>query len=160
MKKLVRSVFAGVALAMPLTLIAASPALAAGQDVGTISGDDGVISPGLGVVPEAQNFSFGGTATVVGTDGVLATYPCGFTGHDIAGSAAAGVGDFSGGCGPIQFTSCNFVRAAVAVVAACVEATTAPSVKVGAGACVFTPTDTNPTTKFGLLCAIDYTSLP
>jgi hypothetical protein len=155
MKKLVRSLFVGAAIAMPLTLIATTPAVALGEDVGVVTGG-GSISPGLGVTPANQTFHFSGTATVVGTDGVAASFSCSFDGSDSVGTAALGTGPFSGGCGPISFSNCTFVRATVAVVVACNDGV----VKVAAGACVFVPSDVNPTKNYTLVCAFDYTQAP
>ena len=159
MKKLVRSLFLGAAVAMPLTLIAASPAAAhpAHADVAVIQGS-GTISPGLSAtaLPAQQSISFTGTATVVGTEGVLATYPCSFGGTDLAGHPAEGVGTVSGSCGPISFTTCVFVRVGVVVAVVCADVTTALSVELGAGVCVFTPTTFEPTTTYDLICGAGY----
>lgn len=148
MSKLVRSLYAGAAIAMPLVFTAATPAVAApNADVALIQGS-GTISPGLGAVPEAQSVSFTGTATVVGTDGVLATYGCSFSGTDLAGSVAEGVGTVSGACGPLAFSTCVFVRVAGVVGVVCV----AGGVGVAQAACVFTPHQTLPTTSYDLIC--------
>jgi hypothetical protein len=155
MNKLVRSLFAGAAVSMPLALVAASPASAANVDVAVIQGS-GTISPGLGAVPEQQSVQFSGTATVVGTDGVAATYPCNFSGTDLAGSVAEGVGTVSGSCGPISLTTCVFVRVAGVVVVACADGV----VEVGGAVCVFTPDDVLPTTSYDLVCAAAYAKAP
>lgn len=151
MKTLARSLFAGATLAMPVALLAGSPAAAAGADLAVITGS-GTISPGLNETPRPQSISFTGTATVVGTDGVLATFGCSFTGSDLAGSVAEGVGTVAGACGPIAFPTCAFARVGVEVQVAC--ASTTPS--VGAAVCIFTPNNTNPTTSYGLICEAQY----
>jgi hypothetical protein len=147
MNKLVRSLFAGATIAMPLNLLITSPAAAASADAAVIQGH-GTISPGLTPVPTQQSISFTGTATVVGTDGVLATYPCSFTGTDLAGSLAAGVGTVKGNCGPLDFTTCVFVRIGAEVQVICADT----GVSVGAAVCVFQPDQINPTTSYTLTC--------
>jgi len=124
-------------------------------DAAVITGS-GTISPGLGPVPAAQSVSFTGTATVVGTDGILATYGCSFSGTDLAGSLLEGVGTVSGACGPLAFNTCVFLRIAAEVQVVCADVTVdpgAPSAAVGAGVCVFVPTSSNPVTTYDLICA-------
>jgi hypothetical protein len=140
MRKLSRALFA---TAMPVVVALAQPAAAARADVAVIQGG-GTITPGLTEVVQNQSVNFTGTATVVGTDGVLATYQCSFSGTGF-GNAAGGVGTVSGSCGPVPFTSCNFVFTAVHVTVAC-----AP--QVAAADCVFTPNNIRPTTSYGLVC--------
>lgn len=155
MKKLVRSLFVGAAIAMPVMLIAASPASAQTADVAVIEGA-GTISPGLGAVPEAQSVHFEGTATVVGTDGVLASYSCEFDGTDLAGSVAEGVGTVHGTCGPIALDLCVFIRVAGVVLVICPDGV----IEVGAAVCVFEPDDLLPTTSYTLICAAAYAKAP
>ena len=156
MKKLVRSLSAGFALALPLAMTAASPASAAEACVFVITGS-GTISPGLSAVPTPQSISFTGTMTCVGTSGVGTTYPCSFTGTDPVGSEAAGAGQVSGNCGPYGFPSCQFVRVGVAVEVVCVDVA---GTRVATATCVFTPVDVNPTTKYNLVCAGEYVDVP
>ena len=151
MKKLVRSLFVGAALAMPLVLLGTSPAAAVDANVAVISGS-GIISPGLDIVPVQQSISFTGTATYVGTDGVLATAPCAFAGTDLRGSIAEGAGTVSGGCTPYNFSLCAFVRVFGVVVVVCANASV-PPLTLGAGVCVFTPDQVLPTTSYQLVCA-------
>ena len=162
-KKLVRSLFAGAALAMPLTVLAATPAAAAEADAFVITGS-GTIFPGLGAVPTpppggGQAINFTGTATTVGTHGVPGTYSCSFSGTDINGSAALGVGTVSGSCGPIGFTTCFFARVTAVVAVVCAD-TAIPPVRGAAAVCAFTPVDVNPTTRYNLICAGAYASAP
>ena len=72
-----------MAAALPLALIAStpSPASAATVGAGLVQGS-GSISPGLGAVPTAQNFSFGGSVTgaiVNGTTPSLSARPAAFS---------------------------------------------------------------------------------
>ena len=120
-------------------------------DAAVINGS-GSINPGLSEIPAAQSISFTGTATVVGTEGVLATYGCSFSGTDLAGSVAEGVGTVAGSCGPISFTTCVFLRIAAEVQVVCAEL----PVTIGGAVCVFTPTTTNPVTTYDLICAAAY----
>lgn len=152
MNKLARTIYGAVALASPMLLAVTTPAAAhplPHVDVATIEGS-GTISPGLGATPSAQSISFDGTATVVGSDGVLTEYDCAFSGEDPAGSAAAGAGTVAGSCGPIVLELCVFVREAAHVDVECVST---ESHKGGAQAkCVFRPHDTLPTTAYDLIC--------
>jgi hypothetical protein len=143
MHRITKSLFAVASFAMPLTVTLAQPAAAANVDVAVIQGS-GTISPGLTEVVQAQSVNFTGTATVVGTDGVLATYDCSFAGSGF-GNAAGGVGNVSGACGPAVFPSCTFAFTAVHVTVAC-----APT--AAAADCVFTPNNVRPTTSYGLVC--------
>ncbi|HEV2890433.1 MAG TPA: hypothetical protein VGX28_08655 [Frankiaceae bacterium] len=157
MKKLVRSLFAGAAIAMPLTMIAASPAAAADADVFVITGS-GTITPGLGLVPTpppggGQSISFTGTATTVGTHGTPGRYTCSFSGTDINGSAALGVGTVSGNCGPIAFATCNFARVTGIVAVVCADPA---GTRAAAAVCGFVPTDVEPTTRYTLACTGAY----
>lgn len=151
-----RAAFAAFAVAMPLVMVAASPATAAGADVMEIQGS-GVISPGLGRIPTAQSISFTGTATVVGTDGVLATYACTFSGVLLA-NVVGGNGTISGYCGPMQFYPCSVVWIGTTLTGVCAE--TSARVRWATFACVFTPTTFNPTTTWDLVCAGAYTTVP
>ena len=149
MKKFVRTVFAGVALAMPLTLLATTPAVAANADVAVINGN-GTILPGLDVVPVPQAVSFTGTANVTGSHPGIVT--CSFNGTDLLGSLAEGVGTVSGDCGPIDLNTCAFVRVVEAVVVGCVDGV----VEAGGGVCLFQATDSSPVKNYTLLCAALY----
>ena len=104
----------------------------------------GTISPGLTEIPTAQSIAFTGSATVVGTEGVLATYPCSFSGSDLAGSVTEGAGTVAGSCGPLVY-DCVFVRIGVEVQVVCPVA--------AAAVCVFTPTTTNPVRSYDLICS-------
>ncbi|HEX8004145.1 MAG TPA: hypothetical protein VF519_15765 [Mycobacteriales bacterium] len=148
MKKLVRSLFAGAAIAMPIVMVTASPAAA--LDAFVITGS-GTISPGLTAVPTPQSVSFTGTATSVGTTAVPGSYPCSFSGTDTLGSAAEGVGTVSGSCGPFAFTNCQFVRIVGVVVVVCPPQGNPPRTAVAV--CAFQPTNVNPTTRYNLVCA-------
>lgn len=143
MRKLVRSLFAAAAFVLPVTVTMVQPAAAANVDVAVIQGS-GTITPGLSATPQNQSVSFTGTATVVGTDGVLATYTCSFAGTGF-GNALGGIGSVSGSCGPVVFPSCTFVFTAVHVTVACPPT-------IAASDCIFTPTTLNPTTTYDLLC--------
>lgn len=160
MNKLARAAFAGAAIAMPLVMVGTSPAAAANVDVAVITGS-GTISPGLSVVPVPQSISFSGSATVVGTHGVLTTYGCSFSGSDINGSIAAGVGTVSGSCGPISFDTCVFVRVLDVVQVVCAGASASgPTVKGASAECVFQPNNTLPTTSYTLTCKAEYVGQP
>lgn len=156
MSKLVRSLYAGAALSMPLIFTVTTPAVAANVDTAVIQGS-GTISPGLGLTPSPQSISFTGTATVVGTDGVLATYSCAFNGTDPAGSTAAGSGNVSGACGPLAFASCTFVRVGAHVDVVC----TGGAGTGGAYAkCVFRAHSVLPTTSYDLTCKAEVALVP
>jgi hypothetical protein len=143
MKKLVRSIAIVVAIAAPAIASVTPSASAANADAAVIQGA-GSISPGLGAAPQAQNINFGGTATVVGTHGVAATFGCSFSGSDLAGSLAEGAGTVGGGCGPINLSLCAFVRVGGAVAVVCAGIGTP---KQGAGGVfAFTPDQTPPAT--------------
>ncbi len=145
MKLRLRSLLLVVATVLPF---AATPVPSHAADAFTFSGN-GTISPGLGVTPVPQSFSMTGTATAVGTDGVLTTSSCSFSGYDNAGSLAEGFGTMSGACGSWYWCRVGvYVRVGHHKVIICVEA-----VSVGQMQCVFVPTDVNPTTKFSFTCA-------
>lgn len=112
---------------------------------GYVAQGSGTYSPGLGLVPEPQSMAFSASATVVGMDGILATYPCSFSGTDLAGSIAEGIGALSGRCGPMTFSTCVFVRVAAAFEMACAD--------IGVASGVFTPHNTLPTTSYDLTFA-------
>lgn len=115
--------FRTLAAALPLTLVAATPASAADANTFLMQGS-GTISPGLGVnVSDAQSMNFTGTATMVGTHGVLATYGCSFSGSFV-GNLAAGTGNLSGSCGPMPL-ACAFVYVLGMWVGTCVGSVTA-----------------------------------
>jgi hypothetical protein len=132
MRKLTR--LSLLAAALPLALIAStpSPASAAIVGAGLVQGS-GTISPGLGVVPTAQNFSFGGSVTgaiVNGTTPSLSA-PCSASGHDLAGSVAEGAGTVNASCAGALLPIGVFVRVGAVVVAAFAD------VAGGAGGGVF-----------------------
>lgn len=153
MNKVVRSLYAGAALSMPLIFTFTTPAVAAVAGGAVIQGSGG-ISPGLDIVPVEQSISFGGTATVVGVNGtspeVATTYGCSFSGTDLAGWVGSGVGTVSGACGPLAFDLCAFVREAAHVDVVCANTSS------GAGAayakCVFRPHQVLPVTSYDLTC--------
>lgn len=90
------------ALALPLLLLPGRPAAAANADVFVLQGS-GTVSPAQNIVPgPPPYYAFSGTVTVVGTDGILATYGCSFQGGAGVGNFFGGVWFLSGGCGPIQ----------------------------------------------------------
>jgi hypothetical protein len=152
MRNISRTMLAGAAVFMPLTMIASSPATAAAADTFVIQGS-GTISPGLTTTPTNQSISFTGTATVVGTHGTPGTYSCSFSGtSSIPETTANGAGTVSGSCGPIAFSSCTYVRAGVNVAVNCTEGTRTATAK-----CVFNPGNTNPTTRYTLICTGTYT---
>ncbi|HEX8004140.1 MAG TPA: hypothetical protein VF519_15740 [Mycobacteriales bacterium] len=147
--KLTRSLFLGATLAMPFALLSASPAVAANVDVAAITGS-GTLSPGLTEVVQNQSISFTGTATVVGTDGLPGSYPCSFSGTGF-GNMAGGTGTVSGSCGPLSFPGCSLVFTGVHVIVVCpINGGTGG---IGAGDCVFQPTNVRPTTRYNLACA-------
>lgn len=151
---LLRRTFGAVALAAPLLLTVTTPAVAhplPHVDVLVVEGS-GTISPGVGLIPGPQSISFDGTATVVGTDGVLVTYDCSFSGTDPAGSTAAGSGTVSGSCGPISLSLCIFVRVGSVVIVICAEVQVGVHVGTAVAECVFRPHDTLPTTSYDLIC--------
>lgn len=169
MNKLSRTLFAGAALAMPLIMLGTTPAVAAHVDAAAITGQ-GTISPGLGIcvdpndpvkVPDCtQSISFDGTATAVGSDSSVGNptpqYSCSFTGTDLFGTVAEGVGTVSGNCGPLAFSLCAFVREAAIVEVAC-----GGVVNAAAAVCAFRPVDTLPTTAYTLVCgAVAATTAP
>jgi len=141
MKKLVRSIAIVVAIAAPALATAMPQAEAANADAAVIQGS-GTIAPGLAAKPVAQSINFGGTATVVGTHGIAASYSCAFSGSDLAGSLAEGAGTVGGGCGPINLSLCAFVRVGGAVAVAC--AGTGTPKQGAAGLFAFTPDQTPP----------------
>ena len=143
MKKLVRSIAIVVAIAAPAIASVAPSASAANADAAVIQGA-GTISPGLGAAPAPQSINFGGTATVVGTHGVAATFGCSFSGSDLAGSLGEGAGTVGGGCGPINLSLCAFVRVGGAVAVVCAGVGT-PKQAAG-GVFAFTPDQTPPAT--------------
>jgi hypothetical protein len=143
MKKLVRSIAIVVAIAAPAIASVAPSASAANADAAVIQGA-GTISPGLGVAPVPQSVNFGGTATIVGTHGVAATFSCAFSGSDLDGSLAEGAGIVGGGCGPINLSLCVFVRVGGAVAVVCAGAGTPK--QGAAGLFAFTPDQTPPAT--------------
>lgn len=153
MNKLAKSLFAAASFALPMSVTLVQPAAAAYVDVASITGS-GTLSPGLNATVQTQSISFTGTATVVGTDGVLATYPCSFSGSG-SGNAAGGTGVVSGSCGPINFPACTFVFTGVHVTVACPVTT-----GVAAADCVFTPTNVNPTTRYNLVCGAFIVQVP
>lgn len=148
-----RSLFVGVALVMPGVVTMAQPAAAAYVDLAVIQGS-GTISPGLTPAQQSQSISFNGTATVVGTDGVLAQYGCSFTGTGF-GNMAGGTGNVSGSCGPVAFPNCTFVFTGVHVTVACPV-----NVGIGGADCLFTPNNINPTTSYGLVCEAALVQVP
>lgn len=150
MKKL-RSMYAAAAVVLPLTLTMFQPATAATPhaDVAVIQGS-GTIDPALGTAVEAHSVSFTGTATVVGTDGVLATYACSFNGVG-TGNILGGPGTVSGGCGPLVLELCVFVLTGAVVHVACPK-TTAAQVGIGQGECVFRPHQILPVESYDLTC--------
>jgi hypothetical protein len=83
----------------------------------------GVINPGFTALPTASAVYFGGTATVIGTNGVAATFGCAWAGTEI-GDLAASVGVAGGGCGPIVFSTCVTVRVATTWLMTCARADT------------------------------------
>jgi len=160
MNKLVRSLYAGAALSMPLIFTITTPAVAAPEAnagvVAVIQGSGG-IGPGLEIIPDEQSISFGGTATVVAavesnTPKVLASYGCGFGGTDLAGWIGSGVGFVSGSCGPLSFETCVFVREAAHVDVVC--ANTSSGVGGAYAKCVFRPHQVLPVTSYDLTCIV------
>jgi len=152
MNKLVRSLYAGAALSMPLIFTITTPAVAAAGGAAVIQGSGG-ISPGLDIIPAEQSISFGGTATVVGIDGttpvVGGTYGCSFGGTDLLGWIGSGQGFVAGACGPLSFDTCVFVREAAHVDVACAGTTGAAAAK-----CVFRPHQVLPVTSYDLTCVV------
>ena len=154
-----RSLCAAVAIAMPLVVVQTSPATAADADVLVVQGS-GTISPGLElVVPGPQSVSFTGTATVVGTHGLLATYPCSFSGSFLAAILVTGTGTMSGQCGPIAFSACIVAWAGGEWMWHCTDIGIV-SAETTTWDCVFTPTNSNPTTSYDLVCGGVYASAP
>ncbi len=150
MIKRLRVVLAAFALAVPWVVMPQA-ATAAGADTFVMTGS-GTFSPGLGLTPQAQSLSFTGTATVVGTDGVAATYSCSITGGEFLGELAFGAGNASGGCAPPKWCrSWTYVRVGAKWVWVCTATVLNPS--VGVMDCLFSPSDVNPTTNFTLVCA-------
>jgi hypothetical protein len=143
-----------VALAMPFAMLSATPAVARPADEAVVTGS-GTISPGLGATPSNQSFSFNGTGTVVGTDGVAATFSCSANGTGF-GNVAGGVGNFSGSCGPVAFSDCTLVLSAGVVSFACTE--TGSPAREAQGECQFTPSNVNPVTAYTVICEIEYVS--
>ena len=109
----------------------------------------GTITPGLGPLPEPQSIAFDGTATVIGTDGVLTTWSCSFSGESPGSSTTHGLGSVSGACGPIGLL-CAYVRIGAIVAVECVG--TATHVGAAAGSCLFVPHTLLPTTSYSLVC--------
>lgn len=151
-----RAAIAAFAVAMPLVMVAASPATAAGADVLAIQGS-GTIFPGFGLIPGPQSISFTGTATVVGTDGILATYACSFSGVLLA-NVVGGNGILSGSCGPVVLHPCSVVWIGTTLTGMCAE--TSAQVRWATFACVFSPTTVNPTISYDLVCAGAYAAVP
>jgi len=119
----------------------------ASADTLVISGS-GTVSPGLApVITRPQAITFTGTATVIGTDGILATYACQVTGTGLNDNMAAGVGYLSGSCGPISFSSCTFVRDHADTNVQCLDAARGRTLT---GKFLFQPTDLNPVTRYQL----------
>lgn len=146
-----KRLYAAAALVLPLALASYNPATAATPhaDVAVIQGS-GTISPPLGPLVEAHSVSFSGTATVVGTDGVLATYPCSFNGVG-TGNILGGPGTVSGGCGPLVLELCVFVLTGAVVHVACPTAT-GTQAGIGQGECVFRPHQVLPVESYDLTC--------
>ena len=154
---LLRRTFGAVALAAPVLLTVTTPAVAhplPHVDALVIQGS-GTISPGIGVEPDEQSISFTGTATVVGTDGVLTTETCSFSGTDPAATIPLGSGTVSGSCGPISLSLCVFIRIGVIVQVVCAEVQVGVHVGTATATCVFRPHDSLPTTSFDLVCVAE-----
>jgi hypothetical protein len=145
----VRALLVAIAVAVP-AMVSAPPATAVDADTFVMQGS-GTILPGLTLVPQQQNLSFSGTATVVGTGGVLSTYSCSFVGNDLAGSTAESVGTMSGGCGPWWCDVWVYVRVGGFKKWICIR-TGNPQFGLQGMNCVWTPTDVNPTTRYSLVC--------
>lgn len=93
-----------------LALAATSPsAHAASLDVLVVN-VSGTYSPALDTTYRARTLSMNGTASFVGTHGVLTTYSCAFVGTEI-GTIAGGVGVMAGNCGPIFCNAAAYARA-------------------------------------------------
>lgn len=147
MKK-TRSVFAATAFVLPLTVTMLQPAAAtapAHADAAVIQGS-GTISPALGLDIEEHSVSFSGTATSVGTDGILADYACSFSGTGF-GNILGGPGTVSGSCGPLEFALCAFVLTGAVVDVVCTA-----TVGGGQGECVFRPHQIFPVESYDLTC--------
>lgn len=155
MRSRYRSLCAAVTLALPLVMSAATPASAAGANTVVISGS-GTISPGLTHVPADQWVTFTGTATVTGTNGVLATYSCSFGGNVFDATVVAGLGYVSGSCGPIDFTNCQWLHQFGHASIVCVDT----RVTLAQLECVFSPTNVLPATQYSVLCAGTWTRVP
>ena len=98
-------------------------------------------SPGLGPSPTWQSWSCTGTATAVGTDGVMVEHPCYATGEGTDG-LAAGTGTAAGACGPYAFHDCAWTHGGSTYQVSCASEGTA-----SAGTFESTPYDTLPTTS-------------
>jgi hypothetical protein len=105
-------------LAVTVMSLAAVVSPAHAYDAGVVSGS-GVYAPGLDTIPMPQAFSFSGSATTYGTNGLPATFACAWSGVGLADNVASGAGTFSGSCGPLQFTACTYVRSGAALSFAC-----------------------------------------
>lgn len=148
--KLRGSFLAAAAFVLPATVTMLQPAAAATPhaDVAVIQGSGG-ISPALGALVEEHSVSFGGTATAVGTDGILATYGCSFAGVG-TGNILGGAGTVSGGCGPLSLSLCVFVLTGAVVDVVCPEASSYTG--IGQGECVFRPHQVFPVESYDLTC--------
>lgn len=139
---------AAVAFVAGVTLVHAqpAPAVAPHANVMLVNGA-GTISPGLQALPLPQAIGFTGTAVVVGTDGILASYACAWDATGLNDNVASGFGTASGACGPIAFATCVWTREGTDVQIACVDAANGSALH---GRFVFKPGDTFPTTTFTL----------
>ena len=138
-----RTLCAAVAVAMPLVMVAASPATAAEANMFVMQGS-GTITPGLSATLQSQSVGLVGTATMVGTHGVLTTYGCSFSGS-FFGNLAGGTGNLSGTCGPMPL-ACAFVFVLGKWIGACAGSVTA------AINCTVVYTTLNPSTSFDATC--------
>lgn len=147
MRSRFRPLRAAVAAAMPLVLVSGDPATAAYADAMIVQGS-GAISPGVSLIPTPQSISFGGTAVVVGTNGVLAVHSCSFSGTLVA-TVLGGTGSISGSCGPIPFDDCVVVAVVASWSIACQDAARAGAQGLE---CVFRVHQVFPTTSYDITC--------
>jgi len=150
--KLRKSMLAAAAFVLPVSVTMLQPASAATPhaDVALIQGS-GTISPALGTAVEDHAVSFTGSALAVGTDGVLTSYDCSFTGSG-TGNILGGPGTVSGNCGPLSFDLCVFVLTLAVVDVVCPKAVILTEIGLGQGECVFRPHQVFPVESYDLTC--------
>ena len=150
--KLRKSMLAAAAFVLPAAVTMIQPASAATPhvDVAVITGS-GTIVPSLGLDVETHAVSFDGQALAIGTEGVLAPFPCSFSGSGI-GNILGGPGTVSGSCGPLSFELCVFVLTGAVVDVVCPKTDVTVGVGLGQGECVFRPHQLFPVESYDLAC--------